>query len=160
MCNCNCRQLLYSHQQSLLISLKEEEDPAMVLHLTAVLLFQQHTGCIIHVPGKLIPLIINFLESRISSEEYSIVTRFQELVSLQWKASGRNKPTSEITGEISAEASHSNLHSTELSENEEAVSKDVFTPVTSADVDLQLKDLIEKLKGLVIKPRKSVVPEN
>lgn len=129
----------------------------MVLHLTAVLLFQQHTGCIIHVPGKLVPLIINFLESRISSEEHSVVTRFQKLVTLQWKASDRNKPTSEITV---AEASSTNLHSTELTENVEVGSKEVFTPVTSADVDLQLNDLMEKLKGLVIKPQKSVVSEN
>ena len=129
----------------------------MVLHLTAVLLFQQHTGCIIHVPGKLVPLIINFLESRISSEEHSVVTQFQKLVTLQWKASGRSKPTSEITG---AEANPSNLHTTEISENVEVGNKEVFTPVTSADVDLQLEDLIGKLKGLVIKPRKSVVPEN
>ena len=132
----------------------------MVLHLTAVLLFQQHTGCIIHVPGKLIPLIINFLKSRISSEEHSVVTQFQKLVTLQWKASGRNKLTSEVTGEISTESSPSNLHSTELYENVKVGSKEVFTPVTSADVDLQFKDLVGKLKGLVIKPRKSVVPEN
>ena len=126
----------------------------MVLHLAAVLLFQQHTGCIIHVPGKFIPLIINFLKWRVSSEEHSIVTEFQRLVTLQWKASGRNKPsTSETTGEISAEASP-NLHSTEPSEDVEVGGKQVFAPVSSADVDQQLKDLIGKLKGLVIKPRK------
>lgn len=81
------RQLIFSHQQSLVESLREEQEPAMVLHLVVVLLFQQHTNCIIHLPGKLVPSIIAFLSSRLSETERSKLRTFQELVMLQLKQS-------------------------------------------------------------------------
>ena len=132
----------------------------MVLHLTTVLLFQQHTGCILHVPGKLVPMVIKFLESRVSSEEYSTVIQFQKLVTAQWKASGGNKPsTFEVTEDLAAEPSPAGVCSVESLDNIETDNKGSSSHVTSADVDQQLRDLIGILKGLVIKPRKSTVPE-
>lgn len=79
------RQLLFSHQQSLLAALKEEKEPAMALHLTSVLLFQRCTNCIIHAPGRLVPSIISFLSKHMSDPEYVILTDFQRLVILHLK---------------------------------------------------------------------------
>lgn len=79
------RQLTFSHQQSLLKSLEEEEDSAMALHLVLVLLFYQETKSIIHIPGKFIPTMISFLHDHLSLEVYEKLVECQRLVSAQWK---------------------------------------------------------------------------
>lgn len=134
---------MYSHQQSLLASLKDEDDPAMALHLTSVLLFQQHTGCCIHVPGKLVPIVINFLEAQMSSEHYSIITQFQKLVILQWKVSAKSKPSiDEDQGAEAIGSSAAQYHADSTSDDQ----------LSAEDIDEKLRGLIGQLKGLVIKP--------
>ena len=144
---------MYSHQQSLLASLKDEDDPAMALHLTSVLLFQQHTGCSIHVPGKLVPIVINFLESQMSTEHYSIITQFQKLVTLQWKASAKSRPSRHedqgAEGSSAGETAHA-----------DSTVDDASSQLSAEDINEQLRILIGQLKGLVIKPQKSVVLDN
>ena len=57
----------------------------MALHLTVVLLFQIHTGCLLHTPGRLLPQIITFLRGYMQPEDFHKLTSFQELVMLQLK---------------------------------------------------------------------------
>ena len=52
----------------------------MGLHLAAVILFQHHTGCMIHVPGKCVPHIIACLTSYMSPEDHAKLTHYQGLV--------------------------------------------------------------------------------
>uniref|UniRef100_A0A4W6DLY5 E3 UFM1-protein ligase 1 n=1 Tax=Lates calcarifer TaxID=8187 RepID=A0A4W6DLY5_LATCA len=59
------RQALFLHRQALTEQLKETEDPALVLHLTSVLLFQASTHCMLHAPGRCVPQIIGTLTGRI-----------------------------------------------------------------------------------------------
>lgn len=59
------RQALFLHRQALIEQLKESEDPALVLHLTSVLLFQASTQCMLHAPGRCVPQIISILTGRI-----------------------------------------------------------------------------------------------
>ena len=119
----------------------------MALHLTSVLLFQQHTGCCIHVPGKLVPIVINFLEAQMSSEHYSILTEFQKLVILQWKTSAKSKLSSdedqgaEAIGSSAGEVVQCHADST------------LDDQLSAKDIDEQLRGLIGQLKGLVIKPQ-------
>lgn len=120
----------------------------MALHLTAVLLFQQHTGSIIHVPGKLVPLVIKFLEPHVDPDKYSLVTRFQQLVTVRWKASAGGKPSSQETAEDVAEGSCDQTESSESS------------AVALVNTDQEFKNLMEELKRLVIKPRKSAADNN
>lgn len=72
MCVCvcvrgRCRQALFLHRQALIEQLKETEEPALVLHLTSVLLFQASTQCMLHAPGRCVPQIIGTLTGRIPS---------------------------------------------------------------------------------------------
>lgn len=60
-----CRQVLFQHRQALMEQLRVTEDPALVLHLIAVLLFQFSTHCMLHAPGRSVPQIINFLSGKI-----------------------------------------------------------------------------------------------
>lgn len=97
--------MLYSHQQSLLANLQEEQEPAMALHLVVVILFQQHTGSIIHMPGKLVPHIISFLESQMKPEDYVKLVEYQRLVTLQWKSINATKssPSKSVSDEPAVE---------------------------------------------------------
>ena len=76
---------MFSHQQSLLKSLKEEVDSAMALHLILVLLFYDQTKCIVHIPGKFIPNMISFLHGHLSLDIYDKIVECQHLISTQWK---------------------------------------------------------------------------
>lgn len=62
---CSRRQALFQHRQALTEQLKRTEDPALVLHLTSVLLFQLSSQCALHAPGRCVPQIISALASRI-----------------------------------------------------------------------------------------------
>ena len=52
----------------------------MVLHLTAVILFQHSTSCIVHAPGRCVPQIIAFLKDYITPEVHEKLTEYQTLV--------------------------------------------------------------------------------
>ncbi|XP_069743202.1 E3 UFM1-protein ligase 1 isoform X2 [Narcine bancroftii] len=62
------RQVLFQHRQALLEQVKATEDPALVLHLTSVLLFQLSTQHMLHAPGKCVPQIISFVSNRIPED--------------------------------------------------------------------------------------------
>jgi len=66
--------------------LNQENDPAMTLHLTSVLLFQANTQALVHCPGKCVPNIISFLKDNMESDKHTI------LVNLQGKTTGLECP--------------------------------------------------------------------
>nr|XP_057942528.1 E3 UFM1-protein ligase 1 [Doryrhamphus excisus] len=74
------KQALLLHRQTLTEQLKETEDPALVLHLTSVLLFQDSTHCILHAPGRCVPQIIGTLTGRIPMEKHQLLSVYQSLV--------------------------------------------------------------------------------
>ncbi|KAL0967327.1 hypothetical protein UPYG_G00250880 [Umbra pygmaea] len=74
------RQALFQHRQALTEQLKEADDPALILHLTSVLLFQASTNCMLHAPGRCVPQIIGTLMGRISEEHHRLLTGYQALV--------------------------------------------------------------------------------
>ena len=128
----------------------------MALHLTTVLLFQRHTGCIIHIPGKLVPLVINFLKSHLGSEEYSTISRFHKLVTLQWKTSCKNKDTiTDVEEEVVPDAISSDEYVSKSSEITAVDSKGGWSDIPLKEIDKQLTSLIGELKKLVEKPHKT-----
>jgi hypothetical protein len=74
------RSLLVEHRENLLEQLRQETEPAMGLHLAAVILFQYHTGCMIHVPGKCVPHIITCLADYMPPDDHTKLTHYQGLV--------------------------------------------------------------------------------
>lgn len=65
--------------------LKETEEPALVLHLASVLLFQGSTQCMLHAPGRCVPQVIATLSGRIpkvrnSSSQFEAKKIFDRLV--------------------------------------------------------------------------------
>jgi len=105
------RQLQFSHLQSLLENLREEQEPAMILHLVVVILFQQHTNCMIHAPGKLVPSVVSFLAERVSESEESKLVQYQQLVMLQLKLASKSSgaPTTEVDSKTANDSVESKL---------------------------------------------------
>ncbi|KAG2467744.1 E3 UFM1-protein ligase 1 [Polypterus senegalus] len=74
------RQALFQHRQALMEQLKVTEDPAFVLHLTSVLMFQFYTNCMLHAPGRCVPQIISTLSGMIPEDQHKLLSKYQSLV--------------------------------------------------------------------------------
>ncbi|XP_066555162.1 E3 UFM1-protein ligase 1 isoform X2 [Amia ocellicauda] len=90
------RQAVFQHRQALTEHLKVTEDPALVLHLTSVLLFQLSTHCMLHAPGRCVPQIIAALSAKISEDHHKLLSKYQGLVVKQLV--GQSKKTSHMEG--------------------------------------------------------------
>ncbi|XP_072218891.1 E3 UFM1-protein ligase 1 [Leuresthes tenuis] len=124
------RQALFLHRQALSEQLKDTEDPALVLHLTSVLLFQASTHCMLHAPGRCVPQIIGTLTGRILAEQQQLLSVYQNLVVKQLVSQSQGRKQEE-------------------DEDEEARS-----------VRTQLMALTPQVKELVLSQKKSPVTED
>ncbi|KAJ8356034.1 hypothetical protein SKAU_G00188280 [Synaphobranchus kaupii] len=130
------RQALFQHRQALTEQLKVTEDPALVLHLTSVLLFQLHAHCMLHAPGRCVPQIVGTLVGRVSEDQHRLLSRYQTLVVKQLvgqsKKGGRE---------------HREAESAEQEDEAEAVRK-------------ELQSLTGEVKDLVLTSRKTSATED
>ncbi|KAF3844228.1 hypothetical protein F7725_013569 [Dissostichus mawsoni] len=85
--------------KALMEQLKETEDPALVLHLTSVLLFQGSTHCMLHAPGRCVPHVIGTLCGRIPAEQQQLVSAYQSLVVKQLVSQSQSRKQEEAGGE-------------------------------------------------------------
>uniref|UniRef100_A0A8C6I9N9 E3 UFM1-protein ligase 1 n=1 Tax=Mus spicilegus TaxID=10103 RepID=A0A8C6I9N9_MUSSI len=132
------RQILFQHRQALCEQLKVTEDPALILHLTSVLLFQFSTHSMLHAPGRCVPQIIAFLHNKIPEDQHTLLVKYQGLVVKQLVS--QNKKTGQ--GEDPS--------SDELDKEQH--------DVTNA-TRKELQELSLSIKDLVLKCRKSSVTE-
>ena len=164
----SCRHLLFAHRQSLLGKVEHEEDPAMVLHLVVVLLFQQHTGCMLHAPGRMVPSIVAILEKYLSEEEQTILLSFQQLI-IKYITAVRNKEETKLSSDsLNDEPQKSNTDSQpddtgETKDDKDEEKKNVESAAPGAEqMDNDPATLLSKLnndlphvKAIVLKPKKT-----
>uniref|UniRef100_A0A2K6MUI0 E3 UFM1-protein ligase 1 n=1 Tax=Rhinopithecus bieti TaxID=61621 RepID=A0A2K6MUI0_RHIBE len=131
------RQILFQHRQALAEQLKVTEDPALILHLTSVLLFQFSTHSMLHAPGRCVPQIIAFLNSKIPEDQHALLVKYQSLVVKQLVS--QNKKTGQGDYPLN----------NELGKEQEDV----------ANTRKELQELSSSIKDLVLKSRKSSVTE-
>ena len=143
----------------------------MALHLVSVLLFQQKTNCIIHAPGKLVPHIISFLDDHMSKSDHSKLVQYQQLVVFQVKLTNKGASDSAENVQPVAASAASNVSEFMESEGEtqglvekgedppelgsggpSAIPQDESEPESVAR---QLRELLDDLKQLVVKPKSS-----
>jgi len=74
------RQLTVEHRCALQEQLRQENEPAMALHLASAVLFQHHTSCMLHAPGRCVPQIINFLKDKVTPEQHDKLNQYMTLV--------------------------------------------------------------------------------
>ncbi|KAM6185683.1 E3 UFM1-protein ligase 1 [Rhynchocyon petersi] len=132
------RQIMFQHRQALAEQLKVTEDPALILHLTAVLLFQFLTHNMLHAPGRCVPQIIAFLSSKIPEDQHALLVKYQGLVVKQLV--NQNKKTG---------------HGDDPMSQEMGKEQDDVTNTTRKE----LQELSSSIKDLVLKSRKSSVTE-
>lgn len=104
-----CRQVVFSHRQSLMEQLKREEEAAMALHLTTVILFMQQTHCMIHAPGRCVPHIITFLADKLPPEQYKVLSDYQSLVLQQLMVSRQSDGEKQEEDEEGAKPSDNDM---------------------------------------------------
>lgn len=129
------RQALFLHRQALLEQLKDTEDPALVLHLTSVLLFQASTNCMLHAPGRCVPQIIGTLTGRIPDEQQRLLSNYQTLVVKQLVSQSQGQKQEDSKGDHPEEADQA-----------EAIYK-------------ELVSLMTEVKDLVLSQRKTSITE-
>ena len=56
------------------------QEPALTLHLVALVLFQCQTGCMLHASGKFVPNIIAKVSENLDEECKNTLTTYQDLV--------------------------------------------------------------------------------
>ncbi|XP_077018544.1 E3 UFM1-protein ligase 1 isoform X1 [Tamandua tetradactyla] len=132
------RQTLFQHRQALTEQLKVTEDPALILHLTSVLLFQFLTHSVLHAPGRCVPQIIAFLNNKIPEDQHTLLVKYQGLVVKQLVS--KNKKTGQGDDPLSDE----------LDREHEDV---------TGSTRKELQELSSSIKDLVLKSRKSSVTE-
>ncbi|XP_076076266.1 E3 UFM1-protein ligase 1-like [Mytilus galloprovincialis] len=104
------RQLVFNQRQVLLEQLKSETDPAVALHLSSVILIHTYTQNIVHIPGKCVPLLIEFLKSHMEADKYDLLHNQQDLIMKMMKVQGNE----EKKDEFSALESEANLQMDEI----------------------------------------------
>ncbi|XP_062042501.1 E3 UFM1-protein ligase 1 [Lepus europaeus] len=132
------RQILFQHRQALAEQLKVTEDPALILHLTSVLLFQFTTHSMLHAPGRCVPQIIAFLNNKIAEDQHTLLVQYQGLVVKQLV--NQNKKTGQVDDSLNEEL--------------DKEQQDVINTTRK-----ELQELSSSIKDLVLKSRKSSVTE-
>ncbi|KAM7362586.1 UFM1 specific ligase 1 isoform 2-T2 [Cochliomyia hominivorax] len=74
------RQLIVQHREKLLEQLQQCTEPALILHLTSLILFTTITGCILHASGKFVSQILAFINSSMTDEQNKLLTQYHDLV--------------------------------------------------------------------------------
>lgn len=75
------RIITSEHRQSLILQINEaQDDPALTLHLSLLLLFQTCTKEIVHASGKFVPQLISFLKPQLEPSTYDLLHECEELV--------------------------------------------------------------------------------
>lgn len=133
------RQALFLHRQALTEQLKETEDPALILHLTSVLLFQASTHCMLHAPGRCVPQIIGTLTGRIPTEQQQLLSSYQSLVVKQLVSQSQSRKQEEAEGKAD-----------KAEEQDEEASS----------VRAQLMALTPQVKDLILSQRKTPFTED
>ncbi|KAM8705841.1 hypothetical protein ACLKA7_010179 [Drosophila subpalustris] len=74
------RLLIVSHKEKLLQQLLECNEPALLLHLAALILFTTITGCILHASGKFVSAILQHIRSTLNEPQNALLLRYHDLV--------------------------------------------------------------------------------
>ncbi|XP_071497696.1 E3 UFM1-protein ligase 1-like [Diadema antillarum] len=102
------RQAVFHHRQALCEQLRNESDPAMALHLTVTVAFQNSSQCMLHAPGRCVPQLISHLEQHLGPDQHALLVQYQELVQHLMAASreqDRQRGSREGEGESNAPSS-------------------------------------------------------
>ncbi|KAK2846306.1 hypothetical protein Q7C36_011160 [Tachysurus vachellii] len=135
------KQVLSIHRQTLMEQLQVAVDEALVLHLAVLLLFQQHTHCMLLAPGRCVSNIIYTLQSKLTQDQYDLLVQYHTLVVKQLV--GKKAEQMESESEGSAEKLE------ELKNLTNDIKELVFSPKKSLSLKNETKEEVEPVGGQV-----------
>ncbi|KAH8330912.1 hypothetical protein KR067_008848 [Drosophila pandora] len=92
------RLLIADHKKKLQEQLLECNDPALLLHLAALILFTTISGCILHASGKFVSAILQHIRGSLNDPQNALLLRYHDLV-LQVLQSAADSSESKIAHE-------------------------------------------------------------
>lgn len=140
---------MIEHRCALEEQLRHELEPAMTLHLSAVLLFYHYTNCLVHAPGRCVPHIISFLGDHMTKEQHSKLSQYQGLV------------IKNIYGGSAAKEEGSETNTNEIDENGETRFEDEAQEIVGVEKSAAclLDERIQEIKTLALEIRSKDEPQ-
>ncbi|XP_066999780.1 E3 UFM1-protein ligase 1 homolog [Anabrus simplex] len=74
------RPQLFAHRQALLEQLSVASDPAVVLHVATLVLFQAVTQTMLHASGRFVSGIVAFLQPHVTLDVFNTLQKYHDLV--------------------------------------------------------------------------------
>ncbi|XP_068151992.1 E3 UFM1-protein ligase 1 homolog [Drosophila tropicalis] len=74
------RLLIADHKQKLQQQLLENQEPAFILHLAALILFTSISGCILHASGKFVSAILQYIRGSLDDQQNALLISYHDLV--------------------------------------------------------------------------------
>ncbi|KAJ8891610.1 hypothetical protein PR048_004138 [Dryococelus australis] len=96
------RPLLHAHKQALLQQLCTASDPALVLHLACLVLFETITQTMLHASGRFVSSILTFLQSHLPPETFTTLRFYHDLVLKLLSAGAGDESITEIQSSLEA----------------------------------------------------------
>ena len=85
------RQTQFHHRQSLMDQIITCQEPATILLLVCLVVFQLQTGNMLHASGKLVPIISKNISTQLEQEEKDILQNYQILIMAHLNADSEGK---------------------------------------------------------------------
>lgn len=99
------RTLILCHKHGLLDQLANCTDPALVLHLAALVVFTVATQSMLHASGRHVSAVLAFLQTYLQTEESQLLTQYHDLVlKVLTVSKGEEEGESETTTTVNDEA--------------------------------------------------------
>ena len=85
------RQTQFHHRQTLMEEVVSCQEPATILLLVSLVVFQLQTGNMLHASGKLVPIIVKYISPGLEKPEQEALETYQNLIMRHFSASGGDK---------------------------------------------------------------------
>ena len=85
------RQTQFHHRQSLMDQIQTCQEPATIMLLVSLVIFQLQTGNMLHASGKFVPIIVKQISPQLDNTEKELLQNYQDLIMKQFSASTDEK---------------------------------------------------------------------
>ena len=85
------RQTQFHHRQTLMEQVESCQEPATILLIVSLVVFQLQTGNMLHASGKLVPIIVKYIYPGLEKPEQEVLDTYQNLIMKHFSASGGDR---------------------------------------------------------------------
>merc|ERR1712020_108021 len=85
------RQTQFHHRQTLMEQIESCQEPATILLIVSLVVFQLQTGNMLHASGKLVPIIVKQISLQLDDKDREILQNYQNLIMKHFSSSSDEK---------------------------------------------------------------------